>query len=152
VWLFTIWGFFSVACMRGSGGVIDPDNLSVRARSRKHLRNLQRRFGVLPKKITILKGRDYKYRINVTKQLWATVVTDMALEQTWDNFKNAASGNAKQKDSAYISALHSVWMRMLDLQEGPRHWDMYRKQEVGDDPDDIDGTLPAWNEDVDDIR
>lgn len=131
MWLFTIYGFFSVACIRRKDGSVDDSQVSVRARSIKHLKSLQRRFGTLKGyKIVQLQNRDYRYRINIPKKIWADALFEMSNEQTWDNFKNAATTQAGGLDHVYVSALHAVWNRMLDLQEGMRRFNFWRKAEV----------------------
>jgi hypothetical protein len=38
-----------------------------------------------------LPNRDYKYRLAVAKDSWAQIVSEMASEQEWSNFKNEAA-------------------------------------------------------------
>jgi hypothetical protein len=139
MWIFTIYGFYSVACVR-RGREVNTDIVAIRARDVKHLQNLMRQFPALRQKVLHLKGRDYCCRIVVKKTVWANVVRALTLEQTWDNFKDAAAVKVQQRDPAYIAALHSVWSRMFELQEGPI-WQRSRQYEIGfnrrdDDPAD----------------
>ena len=89
----------------------------VRARVRKHLTNLQRRFPSLARvKVVALPGRDYGYRLIVPKAVWVDVLKALAEEQTWSNFKNEAAAHSTETGSAYIKGLHDVWRVMYKLQ------------------------------------
>jgi len=115
VWLFTRYGFYSIACARKADGSIDPATVMVRARLAAHLRNLQERFPALAgEKILTVPDCDYRYRLILPKQLWADALSALALEQDWSNFKNeAAKVNGHDE---YVMALHKVWGVMYDLQ------------------------------------
>jgi hypothetical protein len=111
MWLFTIYGFYSVS--------VEGKTTSLRARLRKHLLALQERFPSLRKaEIIILPQRDYRYRIVVDNKVWHKVALELVKEQTWGNFKNqAAKVNGYDK---YVSSLHAVWYEMFSLQEGEK--------------------------------
>jgi hypothetical protein len=94
----------------------------VRARVRKHLTNLQRRFPLLADtKILTLLGRDYSYRLIVPKPVWVEVLKEMAEEQTWANFKNEAAAWKADTGADYVKKLHTVWWEMFQLQEPETH-------------------------------
>jgi predicted small integral membrane protein len=121
MWIFTRYGFFSIACASKTDGTIDPDNLMVRARLREHLVSLRDRFPdseIGKAEILSWDGRDYKYRIIVSKVAWVGALTEMAAEQTWSNFKNEASrfSRAKKMAHAYVDSLHQIWEVMCRLQ------------------------------------
>jgi hypothetical protein len=117
MWLFTRYGFFSVACARKAGGGEDPDLLMIRARRRAHLEQLQARFPeIAGAEIIVTRDRDYRYRIVVAKTVWAGTVSELALEQTWSNFKNEAERFQGKAGSDYVRALHEVWDVMYELQ------------------------------------
>jgi hypothetical protein len=124
MWIFTRYGFVSVACAKKKDGSIDEDKVMVRARARKHLENLQERFADTTfgkAEILIGAGTDYKYRIIMPKAEWASIVSQLAMEQTWSNFKSEATRFAHLKTSGlYIHALHEVWAIMLDFQSDAR--------------------------------
>src|SRR5208283_5429455 len=89
MWLFTRYGFYSIACARRPDNSIDQTLVMIRARRRAHLKNLQERFQALADvKIVTLPARDYRYRLIVPKELWAGIVAKLAQEQEWSNFKN----------------------------------------------------------------
>lgn len=90
----------------------------IRARVRKHLSNLQRRFPALKdSRILSQPGRDYRFRLIVPKAIWVAVLREMAEEQTWSNFKNEVAARKAQFGAAYIAKLHNVWWEMSQLQE-----------------------------------
>lgn len=121
MWVFTRYGFVSIACARKQDGSLDEDTVMVRARARKHLENLQERFpetGLGKGEILTGAGTDYRYRIIVPKAEWASILSQLALEQTWPNFKNEASrfSGLKKVSGMYVHALHEIWAIMADLQ------------------------------------
>lgn len=117
MWLFTRYGFYSVACAKKKDGSLDPSAMMVRARRKSHLEALQKRFAQLAAaEIVMLPGRDYKYRLIVAKDSWIKIVAELASEQTWSNFKNEAARFGGSGDSDYVHALHEVWSIMNGLQ------------------------------------
>jgi hypothetical protein len=117
MWLFTIYGFFSVACASKPDGSLDRDTLMIRARRSDHLRKLQKRFPSLPKaKIITLTGRDYRYRIIVPKNIWVAALTQLAEEHAWSNFKRQVAKHQGTGGADYIGALHEVWEVMNRFQ------------------------------------
>lgn len=110
MWLFTVYGFFSVVCDSPNSEVV-----MVRARKEAHLRNLQERFpkecGVVP--IEKWKNRDYPCRIIIHKSNWSSVLVQMNEEQTWTNFKSEV--HSRQGTSAYETVLHQVWQLMFNF-------------------------------------
>ncbi len=117
MWLFTRYGFYSIACAQKEDGSRDVSTMMVRARRKTHLHALQKRFAQLAaSEIVLLPGRDYKYRLIVAKDVWAKIVAELASEQEWSNFKNEATRFGGAGSSDYIHALHEVWGIMNDLQ------------------------------------
>jgi hypothetical protein len=117
MWLFTRYGFYSLACARKPDGRIDPALMMVRARLRRHLENLQARFPALATgKIVHLTGRDYRWRLFVPKGRWVEILAELGEEQEWSNFKDEAQRYQKSDGLDYVHALHSVWSTMNDLQ------------------------------------
>ena len=121
MWVFTRYGFFSIACASKADGKLDAETVMVRARLREHLKALQERFAeteIGKAEILNWSQRDYRYRIVVPKAAWAAALTEMAMEQTWSNFKNEAGRFSRIKNLAYgyVDALHSVWEVMYGLQ------------------------------------
>lgn len=121
MWIFTRYGFFSIACADKPDGTINPDTVMVRARLHEHLVSLKNRFreSELGKaEILSWDGRDYRYRIIVPKAAWVAALAELATEQTWSNFKSETSrfSRAKKTAYAYVDALHSIWDVMHRLQ------------------------------------
>jgi hypothetical protein len=125
MWIFTRYGFYSIACADTPEGQIDPDTVMVRSRLKQHLANLKKRFArakglqsIATAQIQEGKYTDYMYRIIVPKSVWVRALTEMALEQTWRNFKNEATKYEKLKKQArdYVDALHRIWDVMHALQ------------------------------------
>jgi hypothetical protein len=117
MWLFTRYGFYSIACARQPNGLLDPCTVMIRARRSSHLRNLQRRFPTLANaEIVSLPNRDYRYRLIVPKEAWVRVIAELAQEQEWSNFK-AETARYQSAEPEYVGALHDVWSVMYHLQE-----------------------------------
>jgi hypothetical protein len=126
MWIFTRYGFFSIACANKNGnGDIDPNVVMVRARLKEHLLKLQERFkeasfAKLP--IESSSHTDYRYRLLMPKTEWVSALSEMAAEQTWRNFKNEAGlfERTHNLSKRYVDALHDIWsvMHRLQIHEG----------------------------------
>ncbi len=122
MWLFTRHGFFSVVCARqgdgGHGQPVDPNRIMVRARVRKHLDKLKRRFSNLLGDCEIKEfvGTDYAFRIFVDKSVWSQVMVRLGDELDYDNFKSEVGRFQERDGAAYESSLHEVWSVMYRLQ------------------------------------
>ena len=94
----------------------------VRARMREHLEAIQKRFPVQLGKLKVIEisEADYGYRLVVSRKVWAHVVSELTLEQTWSNFKNKVAENPDNIRSGYEGALHRIWSVMYGLQPRPR--------------------------------
>jgi hypothetical protein len=106
MWIFTRYGFYSIACADRQDGSLDPQAVMVRARRLAHLKSLQTRFPELASaEIVTLPGRDHRYRLIAPKQLWSAILTELSLEQEWSNFKNEVARYQGASDSGYVHAL-----------------------------------------------
>ena len=118
MWIFSIYGMYSIACARRPDGSLDPETVMVRARRADHLRNLQKRFpAVAGADVVTLPNRDYRYRLIVPKSNWAAVLVEMVSEQKWSNFKDQVAKHQGHAGAVYTRALHDVWETMYHLQE-----------------------------------
>ena len=118
MWLFTRYGFFSVACADGADGSLDPQTVMVRARRKAHLERLRQRCSALAgAEIVSLPHRDYRYRITIPKATWTSVVLELAQEQEWSNFKSESARFQGADGADYVNALHRVWDVMYGLQQ-----------------------------------
>ncbi len=115
MWIFTELGFFSVVCAHTKDHQPDPDKIMVRARDRQHLVNLQRKFAI-EQPIQENTGTDYAYRMILCKPHWVAILSQLAGEQDYSNFKNEAARNVKQTSREYVAALHEIWEIMFDFQ------------------------------------
>jgi hypothetical protein len=95
MWIFSVYGLYSIACADKPGRVreIDPDTVMVRARMSEHLENLKERFGYGKTEFPIKTSQetDYRFRIMMPKVIWVNILMQLAEEQTWRNFKNEAA-------------------------------------------------------------
>jgi hypothetical protein len=122
MWLFTRYGFYSIACANKPDGSLDTQTVMVRARCIAHLRSLQKRFPVLAGgEILTWPKRDYRYRLIVPKKSWVASIDELAQEQEWSNFKNEAAKYQGAPGADYERALHDVWSVMNRLQESQGH-------------------------------
>jgi hypothetical protein len=118
MWIFTRYGFFSIACARRPDGSPDSQTVMVRSRRKAHLQSLQSRFQeIATAEIVVLPERDYRYRLILPKAVWATVLAALAHEQEWSNFKNEAAHFQGEAGADYVHALHQVWEVMFRLQK-----------------------------------
>jgi hypothetical protein len=117
MWLFTRYGFFSIACARAKDGSLDPKTVMIRARRKGHLDALQNRFTeIAGLEVVSLPDRDYRYRLIAPKEIWVSGVSQLAEEQNWSNFKNEAARFQGADGADYSDALHRVWGVMYDFQ------------------------------------
>jgi type I restriction-modification system DNA methylase subunit len=116
MWLFTRYGFFSIASGTKLDGSVDPKTIMIRSRSDDHLKKLQKRFLVLTGKIKNWRYRDYRYRLIVLKAVWVKVMAELAEEQEWSNFKDEAKRFQGEKGQEYVHTLHRVYIATLDLE------------------------------------
>jgi hypothetical protein len=118
MWVFTKYGFYSIACGSLPDGTADSALLMIRATCRGHLRNLQRRFPVLSTSKRVTDSRlDYRHRLIVPKSLSVAILAEIAAEQTWSNFKNEVAVFQGKLGREYSEALHRVWEDAYRLQE-----------------------------------
>ena len=94
MWVFTKHGFFSAVCARQGDGAhgqpIDSNRIMVRARVRGHLEALKKRFPDLLGECDIHESAetDYAFRIFIDKRVWSRVISGLADETDYDNFKS----------------------------------------------------------------
>ena len=123
MWIFTKYGFFSAVCARQGDGKrdqpIDPHRIMVRARVRQHLEALMKRFPDLlgPSEIREFPQADYAFRTFVDKRVWSAVLSSLAEDTDYDNFKSEVARHQGRAGAAYERSLHDVWSVMLRLQK-----------------------------------
>ena len=122
MWIFTKYGFFSAVCARQGSGKqgqpIDRARIMVRARARDHLESLKKRFPEVLGNCEIREfaGTDYAYRLFVPKSDWVKVISALAAEIDYDNFKSEVARHQGRAGTAYGASLHDVWSVMHKLQ------------------------------------
>ena len=117
MWLFTIYGFYSIACARNNDGKLDTDTVMVRARARGHLKNLKDKFPQIEGEILATKETDYRYRLLMPKAQWLAILQDIGQEQDWSNFKDKVHQSETLCGQDYAKSLHQVWDLMYKLQK-----------------------------------
>ena len=123
MWVFSKHGFFSAVCARQGDGrqgqPIDPDRIMVRARVRGHLEALKKRFPDLLRQCEIQEfaGTDYAFRVFVDKPVWSQVLSGLAEETDYDNFKSEVARHQGRAGAAYERSQHEVWSVMHRLQK-----------------------------------
>jgi hypothetical protein len=107
MWLFTETGFLSAVRK-------DPNkpSVTVRARDKKSLSNLAKRFDL---EIIKTPYADYPYRVEIDKKSFAEWVSDEVNAISYSNFKNQV---AVTRDSKFAKLLGKVWSVMLDSEDG----------------------------------
>lgn len=122
MWIFTKYGFYSAVCARQGDGrqhqPVDPDRIMVRARVESHLTALQARFPqwLADCPIQSTHSTDYAHRLFVPKAAWAQVLSALATETDYDNFKSEVATHQGKSGADYEQALHRVWSVMHQLQ------------------------------------
>jgi hypothetical protein len=93
--------------------------MMVRARVRAHLEALKSRFPDLLGQCEVKEdaGTDYAFRIFVAKSVWSQVLSGLAEETDYDNFKSEVARYQGKAGAAYESSLHAVWSVMHKLQK-----------------------------------
>jgi hypothetical protein len=114
MWIFTKHGFFSAVCARQGSGKhgqpVDPSQIMVRARVSTHLEALKERFPELLGRCEIREfaGTDYAFRIFVAKSVWSQVLSGLAKETDYDNFKSEVARHQGNAGAVYEHSLHDV--------------------------------------------
>ena len=116
MWLFTVYGFFSIAAEGQS-------KVSVRARKRLHLELLKKRFAgwdavVDRARIVATPTRDYPFRMTLPKNTWARMTAVMSQEIDSAKFKPSIRRVSPGIDTAYASVVYKVWQDLLDALGG----------------------------------
>jgi len=118
MWLFTRYGFYSVASAQTPEGAPEPATVMVRARCKLHLELLLVRFPgmAMGTSIQTWKDCDYRHRIFVPAEQWAMAVAALAKEQQWSNCKQEVAHFQGAADEDYVQTMHEVWRTMFRLQ------------------------------------
>lgn len=104
MWIFSKTGFVSAVEHRD-----DPSLIMLRARARKDLGPFLKVPGT---KVNITPDADYKYRVILPKDAFSKILSSMASDIDYPNFKNAVHGDPG-RDNAYMH----VWSAMRAFQK-----------------------------------
>ena len=110
MWLFCKSGFFSAVEHWEK-----PGTIHLRARFAGDLERLCARHGIDPAGIQETPAGDYRFRMDLGREVWARVVAKEAMDIDYTNFK-AAVHDGTARDWAYFSA----WAALRRGQEGGR--------------------------------
>src|SRR5947209_1813970 len=110
MWLFTIYGFYSVVQDKK-----DAQRIQVRARVKDDIERLvefAKRSGTSEAMEIISTPRaDYAYRVVMNRSLWEQLARHLTADINYTNFKDAIHGEP-DRDDAYLD----VWATMSELQ------------------------------------
>lgn len=122
MWLMTRFGFFSAVCgkeitKQGKKYPVklNPEHIMLRARSREHLVKLHDAFPTLvPGEIAESYKADYRYRVHLKRADFVRLVTELALDVDYGNFKGKCADEGCEP--GYLDFLSSVWGAGLRMQ------------------------------------
>lgn len=100
----------------------DPDELSMRFRSPKHLEKFRKFFPGMGKTLA-LTGRDYNYRAYISREDFAQGMVNLANDIDYRSFKT----RLKKVNHKLYDAVVGLWGIMLKQEEGPHHSIYYTK-------------------------
>jgi hypothetical protein len=106
MWIATKHGFYSAVAKGGEA------NVCVRARVKQDLENL-RQFHRLPFEIIENAGTDYPYRANFSKYAWANILSSLAEDIDYSNFKNEVY---ERQGSERAAIYGTVWSTLVKLE------------------------------------
>jgi len=127
MWIFTVYGFFSVVNTTDSNnanGEVDPKDqvIEVRSRYKEHLESLMNRFDEQIGDAEILGyddvnsayvNRDYEYRIIINEEDWVHLGAMLSADITYPNFKDevavAITQDPRLAKTPYMEQLYSVY-------------------------------------------
>ncbi len=108
MWLITNFGFFSVVQKPGD------DQLTIRARARKDLEALRKKYIPDLGEILTNAGTDYQYRVKVPREIFAEAMKSIVLDIDYSNFKNAV---AKKQGHKRAGVYHDLWSSLWRISE-----------------------------------
>jgi len=114
MWLFTRDGFYSVAATK----FCKPGDVAVRARRKEHIERLMDRHG-FEAEILCFAESDYKYRVQIPRELWSRILAHEAETLDYNSFKDALV--EEHADSEYLRAMFTTWgvLRKMQVDELP---------------------------------
>ena len=117
MWLFTRDGFYSAV----HDDYCDPGELMIRARSIEDLERLVDKLRADDADILVIRNADYRYRVKLRSEQWASYVAAEAAHIDYANFRNSVAADEPDRSSAYMKC----WEAMYLFQEAKsqfNHW------------------------------
>ena len=115
MWLFTRWGFYSIACARqgndgSTGNEIDSHSLVIEAFDEQHLTALKSHLPDLIGNCFIKKVADSEFRFHmiVDKNIWSQVMLSLSQELNYDDFREEMVRKHSMDDPAYLKAMTDI--------------------------------------------
>ena len=114
MWLFTRWGFYSIACARqGDGGNesgIDSHSLVIEAFSQQHLEALKAHLPDLIGNSFIQEVAESELRFHmiVDKNIWSQVMLSLSQELNFDDFREEMVQKHSMDDPGYLKAMTNI--------------------------------------------
>jgi hypothetical protein len=130
MWIFTRYGFFSIANGRNADDSPDPGVILVRARRMAHMTRLQQRCPSLAA-AEVTTTRHGSYRIAVSKPQWLAALALLADEMNWRDFKAEAARFQGPGGAGYLHALNQVSAAMKDLQHAESRFELVNRDADG---------------------
>jgi len=120
MWLTTRFGFFSAVCAKKKTkkSELNYDRVMLRARRRDHLVKLHKAFPAWvpePSLIHESTKADYRYRVFIERAVFVRLVTELALDIDYGNFKDKCKDDGA--DTEDLKFLHAMWGVGYRLQE-----------------------------------
>ncbi len=135
MWIFSVYGFFSVVEHRDKAGKV-----MVRGRVRADLEKLARYLKQSTGRrhpVSTTPAADYRYRLVADKTAVAEILQDLVMDIDYENFKGAVAErtnfNPETLGRHRLSAYHDVWQVMEALQRraAALEWsDEYKPEEA----------------------
>lgn len=106
MWLFTKDGFFSAV----QDDYCSPGELMIRARVIDDLERLLAKLQIEDADILVTENADYRYRLKLAPEQWASYVAGEAAGIDYQNFRNILSVDEYQRASAYMKCWEAMYL------------------------------------------
>ena len=117
MWLFTRDGFYSAV----HDDFCSPGELNVRARVIEDLERLLKKLHMDDADIVVSRNSDYRYRVTLSAEQWASYAAGEAATIDYANFKNSVGDNDPDRSSAYMKCWEALYL-FQEAQVDFNHW------------------------------
>ncbi|PKN77210.1 MAG: hypothetical protein CVU52_01465 [Deltaproteobacteria bacterium HGW-Deltaproteobacteria-10] len=114
MWLYLTTGFYSVV----HKPPCSKEELLVRTRSKVDIDKLQKLLKTkyqFDGEVIYSPKADYAYRMVVPRKIFASFISNAAMELDYDNFKNSIHGKDYQRHDAYMKCWEAMYEWQRDL-------------------------------------